>query len=386
MIRPRYRACALMTVLLVGALASEAWGGRLGWLLLGGFVVISAVDIAWAARVQLSGFERHLPEQLAIGCLHPVSVTLHNPHPYAVRLSYHECLGGNAAARTLGLPARLKVPARHQARFQYRLQPMSRGPLVFTACELQVSGPLGLWEVRHRLAAPQRSRAGPNLARLSALAGERYFACVPRRGPDLVIWLDTGPALGGLHQGQRPLDHATDAILAVACAALARGARVALHFDGNPNRRYLAAAGGDAQLHALSQAVANLQASAHPMAWRASAVSLMQHSHRDDLVLLITRLPTNDTEVLAPLSEVARERRLVIADIVEQPLLDMARQPLRNEAQARAYCGVIQALGPRQRASAVLAAAGLEVLHVPGQGLAQALVERYARSLLQAGR
>ncbi len=379
MIRPCYSACAVMAVLLVTVLAGDAYGVSLGPWLLGGFMLASAIDLLWAAGVRLPSPVRHLPDHLGVGRAQVVSVTLTNPHGHVVRLTYNECHSGKASVRTFGLPVQLTLPARHQAQVQYTLEPQRRGALPSVACELHVRGPLGLWSVRHRLAAPAQGRAGQNFRMLDAWA-----PCplpTKRNVPDLVILLDTGPPMGGMHQGERLLDCAMDAAIAVACAALAYGAQVAVHFDGNPNRRYLCPRGGSAQLQAVYQALLNVQASTHPTDWRTSSASVLQRSHPKAIVLLITRLPEAEPQVLASLTAVSRERTLVIADIAERPLAAATCQPVRNEAQIRAYCSVVHTLGMRLQVAGALRAAGLDIVQVTGDRLAETLVERYARAL-----
>lgn len=381
MIRPSYMTCAVLAVLLAALLAGDAYGVSLGPWLLGGFMLASAIDLLGAARVRLPSPVRHLPDHLGVGRAQAVSVTLTNPHAQAVSLSYNECHSAKAAVRTFGLPVQLTLPARHQAQVQYTLEPQRRGALPSVACELHVRGPLGLWSVRHRLAAPAQGRAGQDFQVLDALARKPRPLPTKRDVPDLVIWLDTGPPMGGMYQGERLLDCATDAAVALACSALAYGAQVAVHFDGNPNRRYLGARGGEVQLQAVHEALFNVQASAHPTDWRTSSASVLQHSHPKAIVLLITRLPVAEPQVLASLTAVSRERTLVIADIAEQPLATATGQPVRNEAQIRAYCSEVHNLSLRLQVASALQAAGLDIMQVTKDTLGQALVERYAEAL-----
>ncbi|WP_263262570.1 hypothetical protein [Pseudomonas sp. RIT-PI-S] len=398
LIRPRYPALLLAAGLLAVAFACEAQAdlGALPWVMLVAFVLASALDIRAARRLRLGEPHRALPQRLSAGQENTVEVTLENPHGRALRLQYDERLGDRLgfshAVEVQGLPRRLKIPPRHAARFSYQLRPLNRGALMMGEAWLYVSGPLGLWEARQRFALPQRARAGTNLPvltrltqeasnqwRAQRLAADANGQADLARPGGLLIWLDTAPVMGSVQGEARALDYAMDAALALACAAQASGARVALHLSAGDSRRQLASAAGERQLEALHQVLEELQLSTHPTDYTAEAASLLQRHPGGDWVVLITRLPADGAALVGPLAEVARQHRLVIADIAEQRLLETCHRPIRTDADARAYCMAIPALGHREHVCAQLAAAGLEVMQAPGEHLASELVERYTK-------
>lgn len=389
MIRPRYGVCAMAAALLALAWAAEV-AAIPGALLLGGWIlaiVLSVVDIGWALRLLPVTFERELAPRLALGRDHAVWVTLHNPGARRLRVHYHEQLAIRAAsARVTGLPRQLKVPARHSTRFAYGLRPSTRGLLGLDACALYVSGPLGLWEVRHLLHAPQRSRVSPDVTALVSTAGQA-FSSPPIHSPkaagapaDLVLWIDTGAAMASTRHGERLLDHAIDAAVALACNAMAQGGRVALHLAGDPRRGYIPPGRGDRHFQALYQLLEDPPLSLQPTDWAASAANLLEHAGRRTVVVLITRLPAEgDLGALRALVAVAQTHRLIVADVMEQTLLAPARAAVRSNRCAHDYCLATQAIAQRERLGVTLRAAGAEAMHVPGVGLPEMLVARYAQ-------
>lgn len=380
MLRPRYRVCILAAVLLGLALATEGIGlnGALLAIACAAAVALSAIDIGWALRRPPQVLERELPGRLAVGEEQLIWVTLQNPHARPLRVRYSEPLETERSARLSGLPRLLTIPARHRARFAYGLRPISRGAFGVDACELHVSGPFGLWEARHLHSLPQRSRVGPALCALESLR-LFYSAAGPAFSADLVLWIDTGPLMASTRNGERLLDHAIDAALALACQAMAQGQRVALHLAGGQGREYLSPGVGDGQLQALYQILEDPPLSIQPTDWAASATSVLEHTSRPAVVVLLTRLPHEPGQVITSLAAVAAAHRLIVVDSVEHSMHQQARSAVHDNASAHAYCMAMQVLAGRERVCLALEAIGAQTLVAPGTQLPEALLACYAR-------
>ena len=380
MLRPRYRVCILAAVLLGLALATEGTGlnGALLASACAAAVALSAIDIGWALRLRPQLLERELPGRLAVGEEHLIWVTVQNPHTCPLRVRYSEPLETERGARLSGLPQRLTIPARHRARFAYGLRPISRGAFGLNACELHVSGPFGLWEARHLHSLPQRSRVGPALCALESL-GHHYRVAGPALSADLVLWIDTGPFMASTRHGERLLDHAIDAALALACHAMAQGQRVALHLEGGQGREYLSPGMGDRQLQALYQILEDPPLSIQPTDWAASAASVLEHAARPAVVVLLTRLPPEPAQVITSLAAVAAAHHLIVVDTVEFSVHQQARSTVHDNASAHAYCMAMTVLAGRERLCLALEATGAQTLRAPGVKLPEALLACYAR-------
>lgn len=380
MIRPRYRACILAAALLGLALATEATGLN-GALLASVYVVavaLSAIDIGWALRFRPQVLERELPGRLAVGEEQLIWVTLQNPYARPLRVRYSEPLETERGARLSGLPRLMAIPAGHRARFAYGLRPISRGAFGLDACELHVRGPFGLWEARHLHSLPQRSRVGPALCALESLS-HHYRVAGPVLPADLVLWIDTGPFMAGTRQGERLLDHAIDAALALACRAMAQGQRVALHLEGGQGRKYLSPGMGDRQLQALYQILEDPPLSIQPTDWAASAANVLEHTARPAVVVLLTRLPHEPAQVITPLAAVAAAHHLIVVESVEHSVHLQARSTVHDNASAYAYCMAIEVLAGRERLCLALQATGAQTLVALGAQLPEALLACYAR-------
>lgn len=382
MIRPRFRACILAAGLLGLGLTTEA-AALDGALLAGAWalaVALSAIDIGCALRRRPQQVERELPARLAAGEEHLITVALQNPYAHPLRVRYNEPIETAQRANVClsGLPCRLTIPAGHRARFAYALRPISRGAFRLGTCELYVCGPLGLWEARHVHSLPQRSRVGPPLRLLESLA--RHCA-VPEAiaSADLVLWIDTGPFMGSTRHGERLLDHATDAALALACHAMARGQRVALHLEGGQGREYLSPGMGDGQLQALYRMLEDPVLSVQPTDWATSAASVLEHAARPAVVVLLTRLPHEHAQPMAPLAAVAAAHRLIVVDSVEHALHQNIRLPVHDNASAHDYCMALEVLAGRERLRLALETIGAQALAVPGAQLPEVLLACYAR-------
>jgi uncharacterized protein (DUF58 family) len=389
-------------------LASEAStrldipGSGLGWALAIGYVLASVLDIYLACALQVSGLSRRLPQRLFAGEAHEIEVTLENPHGRSLRLAYTEHAGhpGGLALALQGLPRSLKVPPRHRARFTYWLRPLQRGVLVLDECYLYLSGPLGLWDIRRRVTLPERTRVGPHLVALERFArqavnerkrqrlgelaqckGEAPGRVAPTQ---LLVWLDTGPAMLAGKPGARALDHAVDAALALALAAADLGLPVGLHLNAGPGPRQFIAAAGAHWLPALYRLLETVQATTQPVDVAVEAARLITPNAPPALIILMTRLSTANPFQAGPLAQLAREHRLIIADITDNLGHEIPRRPIRTDAAAQAYCRAIQAAATSEQAAEHLTRHGLEVLQAPGSALAEKVLERFVEVGRQA--
>lgn len=398
MIRPCPRAIAVAATLTVLCLLCETMtslgdlGAALGWAVLVAVILANVVDIALALRLRIAPPIRGLPTQLIAGQHHSVPVTVTNPYGFSLWFDFseHPARSGTRALPLQGLPRSLKIRGRHRASFEYQLQPLYRGALALGECELQVSGPLGLWQVRHRFTLPQHAQVGPNADALERLTFEhsppaahighpgRPWVAAPLT---LIVWLDTGPALqAGTAQG-RLWDHATDATVALAFAALRKGRPIGLHLNAGMGLRHVVPSAGENQLPELQRMLSGVQPGGQAVDFVAETARLMAHTSASTMIILITRLPGNVEALQTPLRQLAQEHRLLVVDVMDDAVAKARRTPVRIEAQAFGYCRAIQAFSIHQQAAYPLISEGLNVVRTTGNNLAGVVVEHYANAL-----
>lgn len=394
MIRPCPRAIAVAAALVALCLLCETMitptglGVAVGWALLMAVVLANLLDIALALRLRIAPPTRELPRRLIAGQRHSVAVTVANPYRFSLRFDFNErpARSGNRALHLQGLPCSLKLPARHRACFEYQLQPLYRGALALGECQLHVSGPLGLWQVRHRFTLPQHAQVGPDAAALERLALERSSpaAHAGQVGPSwlappltLIVWLDTGPALqAGSAQG-RLWDHATDATVALAFAALGKGRPIGLHLNAGMGPRYIVPSASENQLPEFQRMLSGVQPGGQGVDFAAETTRLMAHAPANTMIILITRLPGNVEALQTPLRQLAQEHPLLIVDVMDDAVAKTRRTPVRIEAQAFGYCQAIQAISAHQQAAYPLISAGLNVVRTTGDNLAGVVIEQF---------
>jgi uncharacterized protein (DUF58 family) len=399
MIRPRPRAIAVAATAVAVCLLCEALGtpGGLGpasaWAILMGVALANVADLALALRLRVPAPTRTLPERLVAGLAQPVPVTLVNPYRFSLRMDFNErpMPLGTASMTLYGLPRSLKVPARHQASFEYSLRPGTRGTLALADCELSLSGPLGLWQARRTFALPQRALAGPDFAALEylALQGQAWRSPAPYQdsSPEhrnlpltLLVWLDTGPGLQAGTVGGRLWDHATDAALALAFAAIGKGRPMGLHLNAGAGNRQLLPTASERLLPELYRLLGAVQPGGQQVDFAAEVARLSERPGSANLIILITRLPAHAGELQRPLSLLDRRHRLLIVDVLDEALIEAQRKPVRTEPDALGYCRALQALSAHEQAAYSLTRAGLNVVQTPGNTLANVVVDYYTRA------
>ncbi|MEE4462955.1 DUF58 domain-containing protein, partial [Azotobacter chroococcum] len=173
-------------------------------------------------------------------------------------------------------------------------------------------------------------------------------------------------------------DHALDACLLLAYVALRQGDAVGLATLAGEQDRYLAPAKGDAQLHALLNAVHDLQTTRRPADFAAAADLLLRRQRRRALVVILSNLrDEDDGELPAAVRRLARHHRVLVASLREEVLDRLSHTPVESHADALAYCGTIDYLNARAALHRHLAAAGIPLLDVRPAELGPELVGRY---------
>jgi uncharacterized protein (DUF58 family) len=423
---PTRRALGLLAAWLALAVAAAfapalvpAWGAA-GLVLAAAF----AIDGARAWRRPPPEARRQLATALAMGTWSRVRLALANPTraPLAVRVHDHH----PTHTRAEGMPRTLTIPPGGEAEIAYRLWPDARGAHDFGPIELRVASPWRLFERRLAVDAPARVRAYPNFR---AVVGYELLAAAsrtgalgirhrPRRGQGLdfhqlrdyragdalrqidwkatarlrraisrdyqderdqqiVFLLDCGRRLHAKDGERSHFDAVLDAVLLAAHVAIRQGDAVGLlTFSGAP--RWLAPRKGAGQLHALLNALHDLETGPRAADFLEAARSLVTRVRKRALVVLLSNVRDEDATELATSLRVLGQRHFVLlASLRETALRDALRAPIRSLDDALRASAVHLYLEQRRRALRGLARNGALLLDSEPQELPVRLVNGY---------
>lgn len=425
--RPTRRGLGVLATWLVSAAVVAVWPGAMGFFLLHGGVLIGlfAWDGVAARRRGGPTAEREVRGALPLGQWSPVRLRLSHAGraPLSVDVFDHYPA---EAAEVEGLPRRLTLPPGGWGEVTYRLRPVERGDRRFGAVELSVASPAGLWRRRCFAGAAETVRVLPDFQAVAGYAllavedrlGQMGVRLQPRRGEGLefhqlrdyrrgdvlrqVDWKATsrrGKLISRDYQEERNqqvifvvdcgrrlrardgelshFDHALNAVLLVAYAALRQGDAVGiLTFAGA--ERWMPPRKGPAALPEVMRHLYDLEATHRPPDVQEAARRLAAVQRRRALVVLVTNLRDEDDPELVPALALLRPRHLVLLANLREAALDEAiAQPPQDLSAALLTASVHQYLAARAAARDRLRARGVLTLDVVPAQLPVALLNRY---------
>jgi len=330
-----------------------------------------------------------------------------------------------ASFEATGHRARLAVPGAGAALLAYQAVPRARGLHRFGDLHVRARGPWGLAARQWRVPLEQEVAVYPDLRGLARAEapgapepgaararghreGREFESLRPyaagddlrtvdwkataRRGAPVVrehepernqtVWLvlDCGRQLSArLPDGRLKIDHAVDAALAVARAAVKRGDRVGALLFGAEVRRIVPPGRGSRQLGPVAEALFQAEAAVEESDYAAAFDELAARQRRRALVLVFTDLADPDTSALLLQRAALLRRRhlLLLAAVADSAIADAARAVPETAADAYARLAAERILAERELAARRLQAAGVEVASVPARDLTAAAVGGY---------
>ncbi|WP_028240613.1 DUF58 domain-containing protein [Stutzerimonas azotifigens] len=411
--------CSAFGIALPGVL------GSLGWALLLALLAVALADALRLRRLPSPQVIRHLPGHLPLGRNTEVRLELRHAYARPVIVQVHDHAPPGMAVEQL--PQAVTLRPGERASLGYRLQPHSRGHFRFERCELVLPSPLGLWRGRRLLALPGQTRVYPDFARLYGAGLQGLDAWLDRLGvrqrqrrglglefhqlrefregdslrqidwkatararlpiareyqderdQQVLFLLDCGRRMRSQDDALSHFDHALNACLLLAHAALRQGDAVGLLTFATPAPRYLAPGKGPGQLRALLNAVYDLDSSRQPADFTEAVTQLLARQRRRALVVVLSNLRDEDDEELAgAMQRLARHHRVLLASLREEVLDRLRQQPVEHFEDALAYCGTLDYLQARTALFERLAGSGIPVLDSRPQALGPELVSRY---------
>jgi len=384
------------------------------------------------------GLRRQLPQAFAVGRSAPLSLTLQNP-------GAHRCRGelfdlADPSMTLTGMPLAFDVGARQTQMFRVEIMPTERGLKHFAGSQVRLRSALGLIDWDRHIGEIESRRVFPNFANQGSfdwLAGEKRLKgigvkTVRRRGVgtdfDQLVEYRPGDAIRHIdwkatQRHHRPVvrqfqddrdqrvlllldcgrrmrsddtqhgigashfDQALNALMLLAFVALTFGDAVGAMTFGTAEgkARIFAPRKGRRSLNALMAELGDVEPTPTCADYVRGAADLMARQRKRSLVVLITNCRDEDAPELATALKLLRSRHLVVvANLREQIVAQIAAQPLTTEDSA---LEVAAALDYEERRRVMLqrfAIGGALTIDCEPQRLGVELVNRYTQ-LKRAG-
>lgn len=325
-----------------------------------------------------------------------------------------------------GLPVSGTLAPARELEVIYTLRPRVRGEYTFNGVDLRVSGPLGLvWRQVH-VARQDTVRVFPDFKRLAGYAmtlGDsplnwRGVRRRPKRGEGLefqqlreyhpgdslrqidwkstawhrkiisreyqeerdqtvVILMDCGRRLRSEDVQGTLFDHALDSVLLLAYIALRQGDAVGFNaFNGD--ERAMAPAKGNQALHALLNQVYDLQPSRATFDFLAAAQRLLNRRTKRSLIIVVTRIGSEDGADLIAGARLLRTHHLVLLVTLREKAADaLLDAPVTDLDTALRYGAAKLYHDARAEVLEQIRREGVQLLDTLPEDLPLALVNRY---------
>jgi uncharacterized protein (DUF58 family) len=410
----------------LAALGIEAEGWRSAWWgLLLALGMIAALDARNLKRLPSPALQRSLPGNLPLGHWSHVQLLARNDDSHPVELELFDHVPDGMLFEQL--PQRIRLQPREHCQLSYRLRPVRRGRFSFQRCDMQLFSPLGLWRSKRQLQLADDTRVYPDFAQLHGAGLQAIDVWLnrlgvrqqPRRGlglefhqlrefregdtlrqidwkatarsrtpiareyqdeqdQQIVLMLDCGRRMRSQDAQLTHFDHALNAGLLLAYAALRQGDAVGACTFAGEQPRHMTPAKGQQQLRILLNGLYDLQPTQQPADYGAAVDQLLARQQRRALVIVMSNLrDEDDAELHAALRRLSRRHRVLLVSLREEVLDQLRLRPVQSLDDALDYCGTQDYLNARQQLHKRLTANGLPVLDVQPCDLGPALVGRY---------
>ena len=402
------------------AIATTAWWGL---LLCAGAVML--LDAWRLRRLPSPALQRSLPGHLALGRWQEVRLQLFTTATGPLRVEIFD--HAPAGMTFQHLPQVVTLPADQRCEIGYRLCPDQRGHFRFDNCEVRLHSPLGLWRQRRLLPLESQTRVFPDFNRLHGaplMAVDSWLSRLgvrqqPRRGlgmdfhqlrefregdsvrqidwkatarkrvpiareyqddrdQQILLMLDCGRRMRSQDGAYSHFDHALNASLLLAYAALRQGDALGLYTFATEQPRFLPPAKGQSQLNALLHSTYDLVNTRLPADFMQATVGVLKKQKRRALVIILSNLRDEDDEdLLGAVRLLSQRHRVLVVSLRESVLDGLRERPLGSFEDALAYCGTLDYLNARGRLHERLQAHGVPVLDARPKELGPALISRY---------
>ncbi len=395
------------------------------WGLLLALLATALFEVYRLRRLPTPEVQRSLSGSLPLGHWSTVQLTVSNRQPAPLELELFDHVPPGMTVEQL--PQRVRLQSGEHCRLAYRVQPNLRGQVMFQRCDVRLLSPLGLWRSRRPLTLHSETRVYPDFAQLHGAGLKAIDLWLnrlgvrqqPRRGlglefhqlrefregdtlrqidwkatarartpiareyqderdQQIMLMLDCGRRMRSQDGDLSHFDHALNASLLLAYAALRQGDAVGACTFASHAQRHVPPAKGQQQLRLLLNSLYDLQQTQQPADYSAAVEQLLARQSRRALVIVLSNLrDEDDVELHSALQRLARRHRVLLVSLREEVLDQLRQRPVQSLNDALDYCGAQEYLNARQQLHRRLSASGLPVLDVQPSDLGPALVGRY---------
>jgi uncharacterized protein (DUF58 family) len=389
-------------------------------------------------RASPLAFERQLPRAFAVGMPATLNVSIINTSAYRRRGQFFEI--ADSTLEMPGMPLDFNVGPEQRETLQFKTTPTSRGMKRFDAAQIRLRSCWGLLDWNLRIGAGEARRVFPNFQRQTQfewLTGKRRLAemgikSIRRRGSatefDQLVDYQAGDAIRHIDwkatlKYQRPIvrkyqddrdqsvmflldcgrrmraddtqngigathfDQALNALMLLAYVALSKGDAVGAMTFGTPARmeRRFAPRKGRQSFNALMAELSDVEPTPTFSNYaRAAADSIRRHRKRGLLVLITNCRDEDSTELAAALSLLRSRHLVVLANLREQIVGQIAEQRLSTDESALQVAAAVEYEQRRRDMLRRLATGGVLMIDCEPERLGVELVNRYT-ALKRAG-
>lgn len=422
--RPRPLALGVVAVLVLAALIWPALPPVAPLALLLG---LFGADALLVRRLPAPEVRRRLPATLPVNGEVAVALRFRNPTGVPMRLSVTDGTPVDCHVPGAPFPAAVRLEARAEGELSYRFVPFRRGEVSFDRAVVMVASPLGLWERRHRcgdpttvrvypdfsliagyleLLAHQQSvqlgirraqrrgegleflqlreyRAGDSLRQIDWKATSRRGTLISReyqeeRDQRVLLLIDSGRRMRTRDGRLSHFDHALNALLLLAYVALRQGDTVSVRVFGH-EQRWLPPERGAGGINALLHGTYDLQTGTDAADFLSAAEDVMRRQRKRSLVVLVTNLREEDSDLLPALTLLRRRHVVLIANLRERVLDEMSEREPSDFDEALGVVGAHAELAARRQQQRTLGALGNLLLDCVPEALPVELVNAYWR-------
>ncbi len=423
---PETRLLWLLALWLLLGIAAVPWPKALpGWQAWGAAALALAVADGYAGRRRRGRLTvtRKLARTLPVGSWQTIGLKLSASGPVAGWLRDRH----PATFRTSGLPLFFDLAAGQWMETSYRLHLTTRGAETFSAIDLRVRSPLGLWSTPETLPVADTARIFPDFARIAHYtllatdhrlsqwgilnrrrrgegmefhqlrdyrredsprqidwkASARLGKLISRefqdqRDQQVVFLLDCGSRMGTKDGDLSHFDHTLNALLLLAYVALNQGDAVGMLTFGHASPRYIPPRKSVATVNRLLNAVYDLQPTHQAPDYLLASQHLLRRLGKRALVIVLTNLRDEDADTLQPAAALlARRHAVTIANLRESILDDLLEAPVADFDSALTRAAALQVSADRQRQAAHLRHGGIPLLDVSPDAMPITLINHY---------
>lgn len=366
---------------------------------------------------------RELPHSLPVGTWQTVGLRITTSKPLVAWLYDRH----PAAFVAENLPLRIKLRPGQCLQTAYRLFLNARGPHEFSGIDVRLRSPLGLWLIPETLPVSGQVRIYPNFSRISQYtllatgnrlaqigvllrrrrgqgmefhqlrdyrqedpprqidwkASSRMGRLISREYQDesdqqIVFLLDCGSRMRAKDDDLSHFDHSLNAVLLLAYVALGQGDGVGLSTFGHERPRFIPPRKAVGTVNILLNAVYDLEPTLETPDYLAAAEALLTRLNKRSLIILVSNVRDEDDDTLRPAITLLRRRHAVTLASLKETLIDTLREAEINDFDAAlTRAAALDYAHSRQRQTALLRQAGVQMVDVSPQELPVALINHY---------